>query len=108
SLSAPTLVREVRDGQVTAQEWTPADFGLAPCRLDELCADGPEASAGLVRDAIGGRDGPAYRVTLANAAAALLAAENVATPAEGVARAAEAVASGGAARVLAALVEASL
>jgi anthranilate phosphoribosyltransferase len=107
SLSAPTLVREVRGGQVSAYEWTPDDFELAPCRLEELTADGPEASAALVRQAVEGREGPAYRITLANAAAALLAAEKVATPAEGVALASAVVAAGGAARVLADLAEAS-
>jgi anthranilate phosphoribosyltransferase len=107
SLSAPTLVREVRDGQVSAFEWTPDDFELAPCHLDQLYADCPETSARLIRDAIEGREGPAYRVTLANAAAALLAADQVDTPAEGVARAAAAIASGGPARVLADLAEVS-
>src|SRR6185437_4005313 len=36
SLSAPTLVREVRDGRVRELEWTPADFGLAACSSEEL------------------------------------------------------------------------
>jgi anthranilate phosphoribosyltransferase len=103
SLSAPTLVREVCGGEVRALEWTAADFGLAPCTLDELRAEGPEASAAAVRAVVEGADGPARRVVLANAAAALLAAGRVATPAEGVEAAAEAVRSGGAARVLAAL-----
>lgn len=107
SLSAPTLVREVRDGEVLAHEWTPADFALGTCQLDELKADGPEGSAALVRDVVAGRDGPALRVTLANAAAALLVAGKAATLEDGVARAREAVAAGGAARVLTALAEAS-
>src|SRR5205814_9093504 len=34
SLSGPTLVREVRGATVTAHEWSPADFGLEPCRPD--------------------------------------------------------------------------
>jgi anthranilate phosphoribosyltransferase len=72
-----------------------------------LYADGPEASAALVRQAIEGREGAAYRVTLANAAAALLAAGKVATPIDGVARAAEAIAAGKPCQVLAALVQAS-
>src|SRR5262249_58805300 len=41
SLSAPTLVREVRGDTVNAHEWAPADFGLAPCALDELTGAGP-------------------------------------------------------------------
>jgi anthranilate phosphoribosyltransferase len=107
SLSAPTSVRDVRAGAVSADEWTPADLGLAPCRLEELRVDGPQASAALVREAIEGRAGAAYRVTLANAAAALLAAERVESLSEGVACAARAVASGDAARVLSRLVETS-
>jgi anthranilate phosphoribosyltransferase len=107
SLSAPTLVREVRGEQVTAWEWTPHDFGLEPCSLADLRAEGPEESAAVVRSVLEGRDGPAARVVLANAAAALLAAERVRTPAEGVARAAEAVASGRARQVLQCLVDCS-
>jgi anthranilate phosphoribosyltransferase len=107
SLSAPTLVREVRSGAVTAFEWTPADFGLEPCRLDDLVVNGPGASAALLRDAIEGREGPAYRITLANAAAALLAAERVTTPREGVELAASVIADGKATRLLSALAQAS-
>jgi anthranilate phosphoribosyltransferase len=108
SLSAPTLVREVRGGAVTAWEWSPTDFGLAPCRLEDLRVGGPEESAALIRSVLAGADGPAARVVLANAAAALLAADRVRTPAEGVARAAEALASGRAAGVLARLAACSL
>jgi anthranilate phosphoribosyltransferase len=103
SLSAPTLVREVRDGEVFTHEWTPEDFGLAPCLLADLRVDGPAASAAVIRSVLAGRDGPARRVVLANAAAALLAAGRALTLAEGVARADEAIASGAAARVLAEL-----
>ena len=107
SLSGPTLVRQVRDGTVVALEWTPDDFGLAPCRLEELRVKGPEESADVIRGVLEGREGPALRVVLANAAAALLAAERVATLAEGVEQAAAAVADGRAAAVLDGLVRES-
>jgi anthranilate phosphoribosyltransferase len=103
SLSAPTHVREVRGHEVTAHEWAPADFGLAPCRLEELRVSGPAESAAVIRAVLDGEEGPARRVVLANAAAALLAAERVRSIREGVDRAAEAVDSGRAARVLAEL-----
>jgi anthranilate phosphoribosyltransferase len=106
-LSGPTQVREVHAGRVSAWEWTPGDFGLGPCTLDELRVEGPEQSATVIRGVLGGRDGPARRMVLANAAAALLAAERVSTPAEGVARAAEAIDGGRARRVLERLVAAS-
>jgi anthranilate phosphoribosyltransferase len=100
SLSAVTHVREVRGDVVTSLEWTPGDFGLAPCSLSDLRADGPQTSAAMVRAVLDGQDGPAARVVLANAAAALLAAEQVRTPAEGVARAREALVGGRARKVL--------
>jgi anthranilate phosphoribosyltransferase len=94
SLAAPTLVRQVRGSEVTAWEWTARDFGLESCSLDDLRADGPEASAAVIGAILDGCDGPPARVVLANAAAALVAAEQAATPADGVARAREAVGSG--------------
>jgi anthranilate phosphoribosyltransferase len=100
SLSGPTLVREVTPGNVAALEWTPDDFGLAPCRLDELRVQGPDHSAAVIRAVLSGEDGPAARIVLANAAAALRAAEKVTTLSEGVALAREAIAGGRAAKVL--------
>lgn len=61
----------------------------------------------MIRGVLEGREGPALRVVLANAAAVLLAAERVATLAEGVERAAAAVADGLAAAVLDGLVRES-
>jgi anthranilate phosphoribosyltransferase len=103
SLSAPTLVREVRGSAVTFHEWTPEDFGLEPCALADLRVDGPEESAAVIRAVLRGDAGPATRVVLANAAAALLAAERVGSLRDGVARAAESIAAGRAAEVLARL-----
>jgi anthranilate phosphoribosyltransferase len=57
----------------------------------------------VIRAVLAGRDGPALRVVLANAAAALLAAERVESLRQGVERAAAAVADGRAARALEAL-----
>jgi len=55
-----------------------------------LRVDGPQASAAVIRAVLAGADGAPARVVLANAAAALLAAERVTTLREGVAMAAEA------------------
>jgi anthranilate phosphoribosyltransferase len=107
SLSAPTRVREVRGNQVREWEWTPGDFGLAPCSLSDLRAGGPGESAAVIRGVLAGQEGPATRIVLANAAAALVAAERATTLAEGVARAAESLATGRAARVLERLITCS-
>jgi len=107
SLSAPTLVREVQEGNVREHEWTAADFGLEPCPLDELKADSAEASAATIRAVLADRPGAARRVVLANAAAALLVAGRVASLTEGVGRAAEVISTGRAAAVLAELARAA-
>ncbi len=100
SLSGPTQVREVRGRQVAGWEWTPEDFGLEPCTPAELRVDGPEESAARIQDVLAGRPGPATRIVLANAAAALMAAERVATPGEGVETARASITEGRARLVL--------
>jgi anthranilate phosphoribosyltransferase len=104
SLSAPTMVRVVEGDEFAAREWHPADFGLTGVRPDEIKADGPVASAGVIRDVLDNRDGPARRIVLANAAAALWAAGAVGGLREGVERADAAVAGGKAKSVLEQLV----
>ena len=103
SLSGSTMVRRVRDGRVEAFEWTPADFGLDPAPADTLKADGPAASAAVIRGVLAGEDGPARRIVLANAAAALLVAGRAGSLPEGVARAEGAIDSGAARQLLAGL-----
>jgi len=105
SLSGPTHVREVRGHEVKSWECTPEDFGLAPCALAELQAAGPDESARIIGDVLAGVEGPAGRVVLANAAAALLATDQVACLKDGVARARDSISSGRAVAVLAKLRE---
>jgi anthranilate phosphoribosyltransferase len=107
TLGGATLVREVRGGRVTSLEWQPRDFGLDPCGLAELAAADPAVSAQIIRNIFDGCQGPASRIVVANAAAALLAAERVHTLCEGVERAQEALSDGRARQVLARLIAAS-
>jgi anthranilate phosphoribosyltransferase len=100
SLSGPTYVREIFGQTITAHVWHPTDFGLEACASADLVAAGPEESAALVRAVLKGEDIPATRVVIANAAAALLAAERVNSLREGVAIAAHTVQSGRGEQVL--------
>jgi anthranilate phosphoribosyltransferase len=100
SLSAPTMVRVVEGDEFRVEEWRPADFGLETVPPAELKADGPAASARVVRGVLAGGAGPARRVVLANAAAALWAAGAADTLRAGVELADVAIRSGKAARVL--------
>src|SRR2546421_525418 len=83
------------------------DFGLEPCTLADLRADGPEQSAAVIRAVLAGREGAPRRIVVANAAAALVVSERVQTVAEGVREAADALDSGRAGQVLERLVACS-
>jgi anthranilate phosphoribosyltransferase len=100
SLSAPTMVCEVCGSEVRSLEWTSETFGLDKVAPSDLAAADAEESAAVIERVLSGADGPATRVVLANAAAALLAAEAAHTPAQGVALARESIRTGAAKRVL--------
>ena len=100
TLAAPTQVRIVEGNDFRTLEWFPADFGLEAVDLDELKADGPAASAAFVRRVLNDEPGPARRIVVANAAAALFAAGDVEGLKDGVAKADEALRSGKARHVL--------
>ena len=68
--------------------------------LSAIQATGSADSAAIIRDVLNGVDSPALRIVLANAAAALWAAESVRTLREGVERAEAALTSGKAKAVL--------
>ena len=103
TLAAPTLVRRVRDGQVESFEWTPADFGLKTAPSEDLKADGPDASARIIRAILAGNDGPTRDIVLANAAAAIMIMGKANSLTAGVELAAQAIDSGAARRLLAGL-----
>jgi anthranilate phosphoribosyltransferase len=100
SLSGVTHVRHVRPDRIDVLEWRASDFDLETVRVDELQADGPAASAAIIRSVLSGETGPRSRIVLANAAAGLLAAGYVVGLKEGVRRAREAINSGAALRLL--------
>lgn len=94
SLSAPTMVRVVRGGEYESRQWNPDEFGLSPVSLDSIKAASPAESAAMIRGVLNGDESPAQRIVLANAAAALWAAEAVKTLEEGVEKADAALRSG--------------
>lgn len=107
SLDGPTLVWELKDGQVSSYEVTSDDFGLGTVAAADLRVTDAAQSAETVRNVLSGRPGPARDVVLANAAGALLAADRVTTLEEGVRVAAESIDSGKGLEKLDSLVELS-
>ncbi len=105
TLGGPTYVTEVAGAEIREFEWNPADFGLCVRRGEELAAEGPEASAAIIRGVLDGRGGAPRDIVVMNAAAALWTARRVESLREGVRTAEEAIDSGSAAGLLARLVE---
>jgi anthranilate phosphoribosyltransferase len=93
SLSAPTLVREVQNGQVSSWVWTESDFDLPACSKEEIISVDVSDSAARILDILEGEDSPSAHVVLANASAALIAAGRVKSPPEGVEMARTAITS---------------
>ncbi len=94
SLSGPTQVWEMQNGTVSERSISPDDVGLSVSPASAIHAGGVEASAQILRDVLAGKTGPARDIVLFNAAAALLAADRVLSPKDGVGVAAEAIDSG--------------
>lgn len=105
SLSAPTMVRVVRGTEYETRVWHPSEFGLAPVAISDIRARDSAESAALIRGVLNDEDGPARRIVVANAAAALWAAEAVPTLREGVERAEAALRAGTPRAVLEALIK---
>ena len=72
SLTAPSLVAELRDGAVHTYRFDPLSVGLSPCRPDELSGGDAAENARIIRAVLAGRGTAAQmNIALLNAAAAL-------------------------------------
>ncbi len=78
SMSAPTKVCEVRDGQFKSYEITPEQFGFTRCNKEELVGGEPAENAQIARDILEGIEGPKLNAVLLNAGAAIyIASDNI-------------------------------
>ncbi|HXY11075.1 MAG TPA: anthranilate phosphoribosyltransferase [Terriglobales bacterium] len=104
TITAPTRIAEVRDGNVRSYEVTPEEFGMRRARLDDIAGGDAAENARIIRDILRGERSPRRDVVLLNAAAALVAAAKADHLIEGVSLATQAIDSGAAAGKLAALI----
>jgi anthranilate phosphoribosyltransferase len=107
TLSAPSQVFEVRDGDVTGWTLNPDELGLANYPPEALRGGSPEENVSALREVLAGEPGPLREFTLINAAAALVAADIAPDLREGLALAAKAIDSGAARERLEAFVRLS-
>jgi anthranilate phosphoribosyltransferase len=74
SLAGPSMVAEVRDGEMRRFTVTPEGFGVEPAPLDAVRGGTAEENAALIRRILKGETGPPRDIVVINAAAALVAA----------------------------------
>ena len=104
TISGPTRIGEVRDGQVHTYEVTPEEFGLQRSPLDDISGGDAALNAQLIREVLAGKRSARRDVVLLNAAAALVAAGRADHLRDAVPLAGKAIDSGRAAGKLEALV----
>lgn len=94
SLSAPTKVCEVKDGNFRSYEITPEQFGLKTCEKSELIGGDPKENAQIALDILGGKEDAKFDAVLLNAGAAIYIADGTITIEEGIKKAKEVLLNG--------------
>jgi anthranilate phosphoribosyltransferase len=103
--TGPTLVFEIRDGNVLRRGLEPEDFGVRRASADDLKGGDKAHNLEIATAVLDGARGPQRDIVLVNAAAALVAAGNVDTFLEGMAIGTVSIDSGAAKRKVAELAE---
>jgi anthranilate phosphoribosyltransferase len=71
SLSAPTMVCEVKNGWIRSYTIAPEQFGFERCSKSDLTGGGPAENAVILKAVLGGEKGARRDAAVLNAAAAL-------------------------------------
>ena len=74
TITGPTRVAEVREGNVRSYEVTPEEFGMQRAAIETIAGGDAAANATIIREVLAGKKSPRRDVVLLNAAAALVAA----------------------------------
>ncbi|MFC4599067.1 anthranilate phosphoribosyltransferase [Cohnella hongkongensis] len=94
SISAPTQVSELKNGQVVTYDITPEELGLSTVSLKAVQGGNAMENARIIRRVLGGEKSAYRDIVLANAGACIYVAGRADSLPEGVALAAEMIASG--------------
>ncbi|MBT6149474.1 MAG: anthranilate phosphoribosyltransferase [Gemmatimonadetes bacterium] len=107
TITGPSRVSELMDGQVNTYQIEPADFGLDTAPAAALKGGDAAANAAILKTVLDGAAGPCTDVVVLNAAAAIAAGGLAPDLTQGVAQARESLSSGKAIRALDRLIEVS-
>lgn len=94
SLSAPTYVCELKNGEISEYTITPEQFGIERAPMSDLKVDNPQESKVMMLDALSNLPCPARDIVILNAGVALYTAQNVDSIAAGIELAKNVIASG--------------
>jgi anthranilate phosphoribosyltransferase len=104
TITGPTRIAEVREGNVRSYEVTPEEFGMKRARLEDISGGNAETNAAIIRDILAGTESSRRDVVLLNAAAVLVAAGRADHLGDALPLAGQSIDSGAAAAKLEALV----
>lgn len=107
SLSAPTMVGELKDGEIREYTVAPEDFGLTRCDVAAVRVATIDESKAKILAALDDQHGPARDIVALNAGASIYVAGLAETLDDGVKKAREAIATGAARRKLSQFVAAT-
>jgi anthranilate phosphoribosyltransferase len=96
SVAGPTMIGEVKNGEVKEYRITPADFAMPVHDSAQIRVDGTEQSKAMLLDALADKPGAARDIVALNAGASIYAAGLAASHADGVKKALAVIASGAA------------
>jgi anthranilate phosphoribosyltransferase len=105
SITGPSRVAELQEGQIRSYTVHPEDFGLSRATLADLQGGSAADNAEIIRRILAGERGPKRDIVLLNAGAAIAAGGRAANIAEGIALAGQAIDSGAARERLERLIE---
>ncbi len=105
TISAPTRIAEVRDGNIRTYEVTPEEFDLKRAPLEEIAGGDANINAQIIREVLSGEKSPRRDVVVLNAAATLVAAGKANHLSEAMPIAVQSIDSGAAKKKLEALID---
>lgn len=107
SMSSPTAVCEINDGEFRSYVIAPEDFGLPRCTREDLVGGTPQENAAITRSVLAGEQGARRNAVLMNAGASLYVGGKADSIADGIALAAQTIDSGAAMKTLEKFIEVS-
>ena len=100
SLAGPTMVGELKDGEIREYQIKPGDFGIQTAPISALQVASPAESITRMKSVLANQPGPSLDIVLLNAGAALYGSGHADSIAAGIAQAREAITSGAALKKL--------